>query len=517
MPAAKPRNDVVSDDTRATIDWLREYGLDVVDSDDRGPVHLAFHRLSQQTLLSDPVCLGIQGALCRLDGQVDRAIRLLQRAITRDPILPKWEVSLRTYLSAIHFTRREFAKSQSALEPALALAPDDLEARAVQAALRAHFRDQRVWDDIAWLTDRCDADAITDISRLRCYIRITVAARLGGKLSLAEQYGLLAFDLASQAKPALHRFVAMAAMPLASIYHSDMCDPALALHYADVGLAAAVEANDSTVIALCASTRYSIAAEIGDLSLLEQLHKTMSDLRGPEKGGERAGILGAEAMFFGLTTSWTAMLQYLRTSTTEQVYDSQRPVLQALRAVAAYGSGDEEEALRLAYAAISAGRPRIREGSWDTRLRLISRLLGAAVLWTADRRTEAARALSAYRDQMLPSIRAFADAIPTEDFSTLKDSAADIYGYVRLVARLVSDNAARKQQAASPLTEREREILLACATGATASAIAQDLKIDKATVDWHRSNICRKLGVKRVVTAVLRAQALGLIPANTGA
>ncbi|MDX1640611.1 MAG: response regulator transcription factor [Balneolaceae bacterium] len=48
----------------------------------------------------------------------------------------------------------------------------------------------------------------------------------------------------------------------------------------------------------------------------------------------------------------------------------------------------------------------------------------------------------------------------------------------------------------SPLTKREREILKLIARGKTSQQIAKALKISKYTVDTHRKNIHKKLGIK---------------------
>lgn len=48
----------------------------------------------------------------------------------------------------------------------------------------------------------------------------------------------------------------------------------------------------------------------------------------------------------------------------------------------------------------------------------------------------------------------------------------------------------------SPLTKREREILKLIASGKTSHQIAKALKISKYTVDTHRKNIHKKLGIK---------------------
>ncbi|GAB3957044.1 response regulator transcription factor [Spirosoma harenae] len=63
-----------------------------------------------------------------------------------------------------------------------------------------------------------------------------------------------------------------------------------------------------------------------------------------------------------------------------------------------------------------------------------------------------------------------------------------------------------------PLTAREREILLLVAQGLTNQEIAGKIVRSQLTVDTHRKNIFRKLGVNNVVELVHYAVRNGLIP-----
>lgn len=62
-----------------------------------------------------------------------------------------------------------------------------------------------------------------------------------------------------------------------------------------------------------------------------------------------------------------------------------------------------------------------------------------------------------------------------------------------------------------PLTDREREILSLIAEGVTHREIAARLCLSPKTVENHRSNIMRKLGVHNRVALVRTAHRLGLI------
>jgi DNA-binding NarL/FixJ family response regulator len=63
----------------------------------------------------------------------------------------------------------------------------------------------------------------------------------------------------------------------------------------------------------------------------------------------------------------------------------------------------------------------------------------------------------------------------------------------------------------SALSAREREILRALQSGATAAAIARALSITEPTVKSHMAAIYRKLGVNNKTSALAQATKLGLL------
>jgi DNA-binding NarL/FixJ family response regulator len=65
--------------------------------------------------------------------------------------------------------------------------------------------------------------------------------------------------------------------------------------------------------------------------------------------------------------------------------------------------------------------------------------------------------------------------------------------------------------AAPPLTDRERSILSAVASGMTTSAISRDLWISEHTIKFHLTNIYRKLGVVNRAGAVRYALENGIV------
>lgn len=64
---------------------------------------------------------------------------------------------------------------------------------------------------------------------------------------------------------------------------------------------------------------------------------------------------------------------------------------------------------------------------------------------------------------------------------------------------------------ASPLTEREREVLKLVVRARSSKEIAKELKIDRRTVETHRVHIMDKLGARNVVEMITVAYRLGLV------
>ena len=89
--------------------------------------------------------------------------------------------------------------------------------------------------------------------------------------------------------------------------------------------------------------------------------------------------------------------------------------------------------------------------------------------------------------------------------------AADIAGAVRMVGLGMTVFKPHESPAGPPLSEREREVLEAVASGATNREIAGRLYLSPHTVKEHTSSLYRKLGVRNRAEAVQKAQRLGLI------
>ncbi|HKI81629.1 MAG TPA: response regulator transcription factor, partial [Pseudodesulfovibrio sp.] len=69
----------------------------------------------------------------------------------------------------------------------------------------------------------------------------------------------------------------------------------------------------------------------------------------------------------------------------------------------------------------------------------------------------------------------------------------------------------------STLTPREQEVMRMLAEGLTAKGVAKELFISPKTVENHRTNLMKKLGLKSSVELVRYAARLGLIDIETWA
>ena len=89
-------------------------------------------------------------------------------------------------------------------------------------------------------------------------------------------------------------------------------------------------------------------------------------------------------------------------------------------------------------------------------------------------------------------------------------SADDITMAVRMVGKGMTVFASRSGGPATPLSERERQVLAHMASGATNREIAASLFLSPHTVKEHTSALYRKLEVRNRAEAVQRAERLGL-------
>jgi DNA-binding NarL/FixJ family response regulator len=80
---------------------------------------------------------------------------------------------------------------------------------------------------------------------------------------------------------------------------------------------------------------------------------------------------------------------------------------------------------------------------------------------------------------------------------------------VLIAERLIGHS--KREEKGQVFSERELEIIEACSRGLTSKEMAEALFISKRTVDWHRSNIFSKLGIKNNIELVKYAIRHGII------
>jgi DNA-binding NarL/FixJ family response regulator len=83
--------------------------------------------------------------------------------------------------------------------------------------------------------------------------------------------------------------------------------------------------------------------------------------------------------------------------------------------------------------------------------------------------------------------------------------------YPAAVARLIADLLARPEEPPDPLTPRELQIVKLIAEAHTSDEIARVLSLSPRTVDRHRENILRKLGMRDRVELTRYAIRRGLV------
>lgn len=89
-------------------------------------------------------------------------------------------------------------------------------------------------------------------------------------------------------------------------------------------------------------------------------------------------------------------------------------------------------------------------------------------------------------------------------------SADEVAMAVRMVGKGMTVFGRQDEAPATPLSDREREVLTLIASGATNREIAARLYLSPHTVKEHASALYRKLGVKNRAEAARRAERLGL-------
>jgi two-component system, NarL family, response regulator LiaR len=123
-------------------------------------------------------------------------------------------------------------------------------------------------------------------------------------------------------------------------------------------------------------------------------------------------------------------------------------------------------------------------------------------------------------DRVVPAIRAGATSYLLKDVAAA-DLARAIRGaragqaqlHPEVARRLMQQvTTPRKMEAATQLTDREREVLQLLAEGRSNKEIARSLVVSERTVKGHVSNILGKLGLQDRTQAALYAVRHGLVP-----
>ena len=81
----------------------------------------------------------------------------------------------------------------------------------------------------------------------------------------------------------------------------------------------------------------------------------------------------------------------------------------------------------------------------------------------------------------------------------------------QLLSSLTGRMRTRENSGEEPLSQREREILVAVCRGLSNQEIADELFISKRTVDKHRANILEKTGCKNTAALVVYAIRNGIV------
>lgn len=89
------------------------------------------------------------------------------------------------------------------------------------------------------------------------------------------------------------------------------------------------------------------------------------------------------------------------------------------------------------------------------------------------------------------------------------EEGAEYFG--KDISKIIRDIKVAKKDGKEQFTERENEIISLCSEGLTAKEIADRMNINVATVNTHKNNIFKKLGINNSVELVIYALKNGII------
>ena len=490
-------------DQASALAWLAQHGLDACEYDDRGPVERALALIRPSVQGTEPACIAVRAALSQLAGNVAHAIELYERARSRATAFELRRRIEENY-AVILLSRNQTVQADQIVDDVLAEKPDDPVFLGIRGAVRAHLKRKSSRTDIERMEK---SSQLTDLERARSYVRASYAVYQLGNRRLSEDYAHRAAQLGETI--GAHRFTSVAYATLRSIYSNDSANLAAARTYATLAADAAYKAGDDTLRYQALIASYGLAVEAGEEDTARDLYGVIGSLKTVSRLHEFAFAV-ADAMRLAWELRYDEMRQRLAILSGVRLNGAQQALHRALLALGHLGCDDEEQALRSAYAAIAIGKPNARDSVFEARLRLLGRIVAGGVLLHAERKAEAARRLSAFQThQTSLSIRRLATALLDGDYDHLGDVAPEVYGYGLLFKALSK----RQEQSYRRvgLTEQEMAILRLLATGDTGKEIAARLGLSPVTVDWHKSKILKKLGVKRTIAAVVEAKRLRII------
>ncbi|MGI5847254.1 MAG: response regulator [Candidatus Cryptobacteroides sp.] len=103
--------------------------------------------------------------------------------------------------------------------------------------------------------------------------------------------------------------------------------------------------------------------------------------------------------------------------------------------------------------------------------------------------------------------------VPTQELFTAIEyvyHGAEFYG--KDISKIIRDVRFAKRDVPAEFTERENDIIELCIQGLSAKEIAKKLSISTSTVNTHKDNIFKKLGINSSVELVRWAFKYGIIP-----
>lgn len=490
-------------DQASALAWLARHGLDACEYDDRTPVDKALSLVRPSTQGIDAACLAVRAALDQLSGNVARAVELYERARNRAA-----DTELRRRIdenyAMILLNRHQTVQADQIVDDALAERPDDAIFLGIRALIRARLKRNSARTDI----ERVEKNSsISDLERGRSYVRLCYALNEMGNRRLSEEYAHRAAQIGEAI--GAHKYASSAYLLLLSTYSNEAANLGAARTYATLAADAAFKAGDEVFRYAALVYAYDLAVEAGEEETAHDTHAVIAGMRSSARFHEFT-LAVADSMRLAWEMRYDEMRQRLGLLAGVRLNGAQQALHRALLALAHLGCDDEEQALRSAYAAIAIGKPNARDSVTEARLRLLGRIIAGGVLLHAERKAEAARRLSAFQShQTALSIRRLATALLDGDYDHLSDVAPEIYGYALLFKSLSK----RQEQSYRRvgLTDREISILRFLATGETGKEIAARMGLSPVTVDWHKSKILKKLGVKRTIAAVVEAKRLRII------